>query len=936
MEKEVLRLSTRQENDLLKLISSISFDFTFLYDVQNDWGQLVKYVEGQGENTTNIDRFSDFLIERVHPDDQNVLEKELNKAKRFDENIRFEVRLKESAGRRFRWHSVRMRLNNTDGRVVYVGSTNYIDSRKNKESALATKARQDPLTGLLNKAVTRETVTTYMKQNPNSEGAMIVLDIDNFKNYNDCLGHLFGDEVIKEVANRLRRVFAADSVVGRIGGDEFLVFVKNTSDITEIVNKMGKLRDALADITLGQKARLFVTCSIGISLYPDMGMDYDTLFQAADMALYAIKKTSKNNFAIYTEDLYDESVLDDGEKQLDEKMLERDNNMSLTEFAFQLLNESEDVRSALNLLLYKIQSDLNVDAIYVNELEREVLTTEVTYESHRNEFPSRLGKMIEFSHKALKTSIDEKRNNGGYEIFDLNNYAAKKPGNGMENIKGAGSMLAIEMRLFSKCRGVIDFVSRYGTNFWNAKKIQDAVNITNLIAVCIYYSRKVSRQQEEFTKFTEFDSLTGLMKEDAFVEEASKIIAEKGDGSKLAVIYSDISNFKYINEAYGYVTGDKILADMADYLANKVQSSLCTGRFYSDNILRIDEYPADTTDERVQEIASDINEALSQYLSQKYHINSIIVRSGVYVIPGSAEDALQSVSNANMARKLAKSDKLNKCVVFDRQMFEKRKRQIQFIQQLDDAIANEEFYVCLQPKVSGRENRLVGVEALVRWKTSDGREIMPDEFVPAFEKDGSIVKLDFYVYEKVMAYLRERLDSGRKVLPVSMNVSRAHLMTTDFVEKFRALIDKYQVPTQYIELELTESIYLENIGYFNEMMFRLRNMGIKISMDDFGSGYSSLNALNDLKIDLLKIDKVFMRDDTLRESDKTIIRFIIDMAKNLSMQVLCEGVETDSQRQFLNDAGCDLHQGYLYSKPVTLASFNDYIDHEDMLFRKIG
>ncbi len=587
-------------------------------------------------------------------------------------------------------------------------------------------------------------------------------------------------------------------------------------------------------------------------------------------------------------------------------------------------------------MLYRIRNEYDLEAIHLNELDSKNMRTEVTYEIAKENRPVWLGRRVEFSHKALKKFEEEEDKNGGYIVYDFK--ASKNPhfGNGIEEWRGIESVLHVSMRLFSKNCGNIEFISNHEASIWTQKKIDEIISVCNLLTVCLYYSGKVLKAQSEVSKYADLDPLTGLMKEDCFVEASSKLIASKANNSKLAIVYSDISNFKYINEAYGYVTGDKLLSDVGDYVSNRVAGVLCAGRFYSDNILRIQEFPKDLSDENLLHAVEDETSQLSNYLSKKFKINNIIVRAGVYIIPNNHADTLQSISNANMARKLAKASKGANCIVFDQEMFEKRKRQIRYIQALDDAIKNNEFYIVMQPKVSGSSNRLVGAEALARWKMSDGTEVYPDEFIPAFEKDGSVVKLDFYVYEKVMAYIRERLDAGKKVLPVSMNVSRAHMLTDDFVPKFKALIDKYQVPTQFLELEITESIYLENLSYFNAMIEELRLMGVRISMDDFGSGYSSLNALNDLKIDLLKIDKIFMKDETLKESDKTIIRFIIDMAKNLSMKVLCEGVETESQREFLNDAGCDLHQGYLYSKPVTIPVFNDFIDNEDILFARVG
>ncbi|MCR4728945.1 MAG: GGDEF and EAL domain-containing protein [Lachnospiraceae bacterium] len=920
-----------QENNLLWTINSISFDTTFVYYVDRNSASVRHYVEGTVGNSNEISDFTGYLLEKVHPDDLSLLEKEIIHASRLDENIRFEIRFREAEGRRYRWHSVRMRLVSKEGDPVYVGSTNYIDNRKNKESMLTIKARQDTFTGLLNKVATVENINAFIKQHPNNDSVMILFDVDNFKHFNDSLGHLFGDEVIKEVANRLSRAFAHDSFVGRIGGDEFLVFVKNTVDMADVIARVEALKASFADITLGQKSNVNVSCSVGISIYPDMGSDFDSLFRACDMALYYVKNSGKNNYAIYTDELYNEAASEEEDNPIDNF-----DGLTITNFAFKLLNEAEDVNGAINLLLYKMQREYHIDAIYVYELDATGLATECLYESVMGEFPSKLGEVVEFSHKAWLESVKRADENGGFVTFNLKDPGTMKPGNGIEKYELASSMIQCPMNLFSKNHGTIDFVSRYGTSFWTERKCNELLSICNLITVCLYYSRRTLKAEQEALRATEFDMLTGLMKEDNFIDAATAIIGERGNTSKLAVIYCDISNFKYINEAYGYTVGDKILIDVADYISKNIKGVLCAGRFYSDNILCIKEFARSTPDERLVEMVDDINDLLSQYLSRKYSINGLNVHAGIYIIPDNKVDVLQSISNANMARKLAKSSKSGKCILFAPEMYEKRKRQIKYIQELDDAIKNEEFFVCLQPKVLGYEHRLVGAEALVRWRKPDGTMIFPDEFIPAFEKGGSIVKLDFYVYEKVMSYLRSRLDAGKKVLPVSMNVSRIHLQTPDFVKKFKSLVEKYNIPTEYLELELTESIYLENLASFNDTIEELRSLGIKISMDDFGSGYSSLNALNDLKIDLLKIDKIFMKDENLREGDKTIIRFIIEMAKNLSMQVLCEGVETDAQRKFLIEAGCDLHQGYLYSKPVEIAVFDRYIDNEEMLFAKIG
>ena len=922
------------ELNILRLVNNISFDFTFLYNDSDNSGYIIRQDDEAKCPSHYVSSFREELLNRVHPDDILAIEKEFKHASQAAHRLAFEVRIKEDNGRRYRWHAVRMVLLEDVDDVIYVGRTVLIDSRKHKESELTIKARQDPLTGLLNKVVAKENIENYIKHNPDAEAAMIVFDIDKFKSFNDTFGHLFGDEVIKECANCLRRAFARDSFVGRIGGDEFIVFIKDLSDISNIVQRMGRLRDSVASITLGQRTNIGITCSIGIALYPDMGQTYDELFKCADMALYSVKSRGRNNYAFYTDEIFDESVLEKMEAH-DADDTEPAEPTSLFDMALKLLKEADNISSAINLLLYRIQNDYDLEAIHLHEFDQKNMWVDCTYEIHKPNRPSYLRNRVEFSHKAWKKMNVDSYANGGYLLFDYSNPMVVDSGSGVKYWDGVLSMLHVDLYLFAKPRGCIDFVSSHAAMTWTKDKIDELVSLCNLLCVCMYYSSKVTRAEKAFSKFTEYDSLTGLMKEEAFIETATKAIVEKADDSKLAVIYCDISNFKYINEAYGYVVGDRILSDMADFITHDIKNVLCSGRFYSDNILFIQEFEPGTPDETVVRMVDVASEKLSNHLSNKFNINNVSVRTGIYIIPSSNTDALLSISNANMARKFAKASKGARCILFDQEMFEKRKRQIEYIQRLDEAIQNEEFYIVLQPKVSGKYNRLEGAEALARWKMADGREIYPDDFVPAFEKDGSIVKLDFYIYEKVMAYIRKRLDENKKVLPISMNVSRAHMFSDDFVTKFKALIEKYQVPTQYLELEITESIYLENMSSFNSMIESLRMLGIRISMDDFGSGYSSLNVLNDLKIDLLKIDKIFMKDETLKESDKTIIRFIIDMARQLSVKVLCEGVETQSQRSFLNEAGCELHQGYLYSKPVTIALFDEFLDNEDALFARV-
>ncbi len=247
-------------------------------------------------------------------------------------------------------------------------------------------------------------------------------------------------------------------------------------------------------------------------------------------------------------------------------------------------------------------------------------------------------------------------------------------------------------------------------------------------------------------------------------------------------------------------------------------------------------------------------------------------------------------------------------------------------QALTDALKNEDIKVYYQPKIEAGSTRVIGAEALVRWEKKDGAYMYPNDFIPELEKSGRVIELDYFVYRKVFQKLRERLDAGKPVVPVSLNVSRAHLKNLAIYDYVKELFKKYKIPPHYIEFELTESMYVDNFETFRPMIDEFRAAGGKISMDDFGSGYSSLNLLTDLPIDTLKVDKVFLRHDTLLENEKIILACVIAMAKKLKMDVICEGVETKSQSQFLSRMGCDMFQGYLYSKPIPEEAFYDYLE----------
>ena len=240
------------------------------------------------------------------------------------------------------------------------------------------------------------------------------------------------------------------------------------------------------------------------------------------------------------------------------------------------------------------------------------------------------------------------------------------------------------------------------------------------------------------------------------------------------------------------------------------------------------------------------------------------------------------------------------------------------------ALAEGQFVVYLQPKVEIFSGRIVGAEALARWRHPERGLIPPNRFVPFFERNGFIILLDEYIWEEVCKLLRSWLDKGYRPLPVSINVSRMHFNDNGFCGKLRALTDKYHLPRHLLELELTESAFFENEKILQRTMRSLQEAGFAFSMDDFGTGYSSLNTLRALPFNTVKLDRAFVSDSTDNQRGQIVARNTIVLAKQLGMRIIAEGVETVEQALFLRNMGCDQAQGFYYSRPMDAREFETF------------
>lgn len=436
-----------------------------------------------------------------------------------------------------------------------------------------------------------------------------------------------------------------------------------------------------------------------------------------------------------------------------------------------------------------------------------------------------------------------------------------------------------------------------------------------VVMVLLYFIIVKRKYDEHIYKLAYMDKLTGLGNTHYFEEQAEKRWLEYR-GKEIFLLSLDISHFTTINETYGRGMGDLVI----DYLGRKLNElfgeDCIIAHSKVDNFLVFGSYEEEEETELLLElIRKQIGVFVYEDIEIRLNYNFGIVRER----STGSTSVNKLTDRAEMARKAAKKESTHTCF-FNDEMEQQLLREKMIEDSMKDALANEEFYVYYQPKYCMTNNEIIGAEALVRWNNKEYGFMNPIEFIPIFENSGFIVELDFYVMEQVYRMLRKRLDNGEKVVRVSINQSRVHFAQGNYIDRLNALREKYRIPSNLIELELTESI-LANIREIREVVSSLKSNGYSLSVDDFGAGYSSLNMLKEIPIDTLKIDKDFLSNEDETGRYRKVIRKVVELAKELNMDIICEGVEKEEQAEFLKSIGCLYAQGYLYARPMPRDEF---------------
>ncbi|MEG2893246.1 MAG: GGDEF domain-containing protein [Clostridium sp.] len=424
------------------------------------------------------------------------------------------------------------------------------------------------------------------------------------------------------------------------------------------------------------------------------------------------------------------------------------------------------------------------------------------------------------------------------------------------------------------------------------------------------------RNKRELEVIYYLDTITRGRNFNRFTKDARNILNIHSSKS-YSMVTLDIDKFKYVNDVFGFDKGNEILALIYKILNRNLKNGEVCCRVSHDIFTLLILYK---DDESLIKRLKDINETICSNI-QKIINHRVLINYGIHVIEDNSADVKLLSDMSHMALKKAKG-KFRTCFAFyDNSILESLQEQVEIESSMESSLKDNQFKVYLQPKYSLQTNEIVGAEALIRWAHPTKGLIPPDKFIPLFERNGFISDLDRYVFEKVCITLRNWLDNGYNPLPLSVNLSRVHIHNSKFITDYLSIMEEYSISPSLIEIEFTESVAVYSVDILLDTMNKLKDIGFVIAMDDFGSGYSSLNILKDMPVDVLKLDREFLSDNFNTKRGQTILESIVSMAKKLNMKIVSEGIETSAQAKYMSDIGCDLAQGYYFSKPITINDF---------------
>ncbi|MDO4562639.1 MAG: EAL domain-containing protein [Clostridia bacterium] len=427
------------------------------------------------------------------------------------------------------------------------------------------------------------------------------------------------------------------------------------------------------------------------------------------------------------------------------------------------------------------------------------------------------------------------------------------------------------------------------------------------------------RETAAMVNLYQYDRLTGLYTTEYFYQQARNILTGNPDKT-YDIACCNIEKFKLLNDVFGIPAGDALIRALAQIISESVDKRGIACRLWADQFACMVE--------RRSKYSNEDFERILDILKSKFNLQNVVIKWGICPVDAQDLSVEKMCDRAMLAAKSIYGQYGKHFAVYDDLMRGQMLQEQAITDGMQEALNEKQFEVFLQPQFSISQNTISGIEALVRWKHPEMGFLSPAAFIPVFEKNGFITKLDEYVWDRVCEMMRGWDEKGYPKLPVSVNVSRADVYNADLPDTLAQIIKSHALTPDRLHLEVTESAYIGNSENIISIIEKLRSMGFPIEMDDFGSGYSSLNMLNDLPIDVLKLDMRFVQNKTGKPIRHEILQFIIDLAKKMKLKLIAEGVETKEQLERLRVIGCEYVQGYYFAKPMSQHEFEALLERE--------
>ncbi|NJJ69441.1 EAL domain-containing protein [Clostridioides difficile] len=460
--------------------------------------------------------------------------------------------------------------------------------------------------------------------------------------------------------------------------------------------------------------------------------------------------------------------------------------------------------------------------------------------------------------------------------------------------------------------------------FSNSKQIINravyaVLSIVLIFVAIIFYIIYIKKSNEkEILSLAYEDKVTYIGNQNKFYRECSKYLLDKPSLNYI-IVYFDINNFKMINDTFGYEFGDNLLITIAKALKEELTEGEVYARLSSDYFAIFCDYKNGRN--KIIRKLDNIRSNIESNLSIVFEISLCV---GIYFVEEGEVDIQKAVNKANMARSVAKGKNIN-YAIYNEDVRNKLSEESMILDDIKIALVKNQFEVYYQPKFSLVTGEMIGSEALIRWNHPEHGFISPAVFIPIAEKSKLILKIGRFVFERVCNDLSEWKKQGKKIVPVSVNLSRVELYQPDIVKFINKTIQMYNLSSDFIEIEITETVAINELNILKNVLNELRKHGFSISMDDFGTGYSSISCLRDMPIDILKLDKSFLGGIEHDERSRNIAKSIVSLAKSLDLVVIIEGVESKEQAELMKQFGCDLVQGFYFARPMPAKNFLDLL-----------